>query len=216
MTQVTYTVDYLKEKRAALTLTDILSYLNADHEGKDFRRLLNTILRGHDKVEYEAKSDGGEGTFRFRPLHNIQSEGTLLAYLQSRRTAQGLSVRELRDGWPEAEKAIKQLESEGKLLVTRNKKDNHPRMIWVNDPSLSHTIDGEFQNIWKNITLPEPKSLADDLERVGLTPANKSRNLKKPVKQETKKPKKPRRGGKTTNTHMAGILRDYSHLKKRD
>ena len=214
MTQVTYAIEYLKNKNSPQTLSDIISYLSVQHRGKEFRRVLNTILTDHDKVEYERKDDGGEGTFRFRPVHNIRSKETLLGHLQSRQSAQGLSVKELRDGWPGVEAAIDDLELEDKLLVTRNKKDNHARMLWLNDPSLSYEIDPEFQAIWQKIKLPEPKGLADELEKAGLTPANKSRNAKKLVKQETKKPKKPRRGGKTTNTHMAGVLRDYSHLKK--
>ena len=214
MTEVTYAIEYLKTKSTPQTLADIVSYLSIQHRGNEFKRLLNAILTSHEKVEYERKDDGGEGTFRFRPAHNIRSRDTLLKHLQPRHTAQGLSVRELRDGWPEVESAIDDLEIEDKLLVTRNKKDGHARMIWANDPSLSYEIDSEFQAIWQKIRLPEPKALADELEKAGLTPANKSRNAKKMVKQETKKPKKRKAGGKTTNTHMAGVLRDYSDRKK--
>ncbi|KAL9104179.1 MAG: hypothetical protein Q9163_000831 [Psora crenata] len=214
MTQITYAIEYLKSKGTPQTLTELLSYLSLQHRENDYKRTIATILMNHDKVEYERKTDGGEGTFRFRPVHNIRSKNALMGHLQSQPTAQGLSVRELRDGWPDAEAAIDELEAEGKLLVTRNKKDNHAKMVWANDPSLSYTIDDEFQSIWQRIKLPEPKALADELEKAGLMPANKSRGVKKVIKQEVKKTKKPRKGGKTTNTHMAGVLRDYSHLKK--
>ena len=214
MTQVTYAIEYLKTKGTPQTLTDLLSYLSIQHRENEYKRTIGTILMSHEKVEYDRKNDGGEGTFRFRPVHNIRSKDSLLGHVQSQRTAQGLSVRELRDGWPGAEAAIDELEREGRLLVTRNKKDNHAKMVWANDSSLSFTIDEEFQAIWQKIKLPEPKVLADELERAGLTPASKSRNTKKSIKQEVKKSRKPRRGGKTTNTHMAGVLRDYSHLKK--
>ncbi|KAL9131209.1 MAG: hypothetical protein Q9217_000811 [Psora testacea] len=214
MTQITYAIEYLKSKGTPQTLTDLLSYLSLQHRENDYKRTIGTILMNHDKVEYERKSDGGEGTFRFRPVHNIRSKNTLIGHLQSQPTAQGLSVRELRDGWPGAEAAIDELEGEGKLLVTRNKKDNHAKMVWANDPSLSYKIDDEFQTIWQRIRLPEPRALADELENAGLMPANKTRNVEKPIKQDVKKTKKPRKGGKTTNTHMAGVLRDYSHLKR--
>ena len=213
MTQVTYAIEYLKNKGTPQTLTDLLSYLSIPPHEHEYKRTIGTILTSHEKVEYDRKNDGGEGTFRFRPVHNIRSKDSLLGHVQSQRTAQGLSVRELRDGWPNAEAAIDELERQGKLLVTRNKKDNHAKMVWANDPSLSFTVDEEFQAIWQKLRLPEPKVLADELERAGLTPASKSRNAKKSAKQETKKTRKPRRGGKTTNTHMAGVLRDYSHLK---
>ena len=214
MTQVIYAVEYLKTKNTPQTLTDIFSYLSVNHMSDSYKRTLGTILMNHDKVEYDRKKDGGEGTFRFRPVHDIRSRETLLRHLQSQRSAQGLSVRELRDGWPGAEAVIDDLEIEGKLLVTRNKKDNHAKMVWIDDPSLFYPIDDDFKTMWQKIRLPEPRALADELEKAGLTPANKSRNANKAVKPEVKKTKKPRRGGKTTNTHMSGVLRDYSHLKK--
>ena len=110
--------------------------------------------------------------------------------------------------------SINKLEKEGKLLVTRNKKDGQARMVWPDDPSLTIHIDDEFKNIWHKIKLPAADALADELEREGLTPTNKARGVKAKPKVQEKKTKKPRKSGKTTNTHMIGILRDYSHLKK--
>ncbi|KAI4190110.1 MAG: hypothetical protein LQ346_004980 [Caloplaca aetnensis] len=214
MTQITYAIEYLKSRNTPQTLSDILSYLSMQTREQSYKSSVEKILRGHDKVNYYPAKEGTAALFSFRPAHNIRSAESLLKYLQAQRTAQGLSVKELRDGWPDAEDAITQLEGEGKLLVTRNKKDNHARMVWPNDPSLGFEIDEEFQNIWNRIKLPEPGALADELEKEGLTPANKNRTMKKPVKVQEKTKRKPRSGGKTTNVHMAGILRDYSHLKK--
>ncbi|KAL8949483.1 MAG: hypothetical protein Q9222_004406 [Ikaeria aurantiellina] len=214
MTQITYAIEYLKSKTTPQTLSDILSYLSMQTREESYKRAIEKILIRHDKVNYEPKREGSAALFSFRPAHNIRSPESLLRYLQAQQTAQGLSVKELRDGWPEAEDAITQLEIEDKLLVTRNKKDNHARTVWLNDPSLTFEVDEEFQNIWHKIKLPEPGALADELEREGLTPANKNRLMKKPVKVQEKTKRKARAGGKTTNVHMAGVLRDYSHLKK--
>ena len=74
-------------------------------------------------------------------------------------------------------------------------------------------IDDEFKLIWNKIKLPEPSDLADDLEREGLTPTNKNRGIKAKPKVQEKKTKKPRKSGRTTNTHMTAVLRDYSHMK---
>ena len=123
-------------------------------------------------------------------------------------------MRALRDGWPGAEDAINGLESAGKLLVTRNKKDDHAKMVWPNDPSLRFEMDDEFRGMWHKIRLPEAGAVAEELEREGLTPTNKSRVVRAKAKVAEKKTKKPRKSGKTTNTHMVGVLRDYSHLKK--
>ena len=210
MTKVTYAVTYLKDKETPQTLTDLLLYLSLQYQTEEYKKMIATILINHDKVNYDKRT----GTFAYKPIHSIRSAEQLLRYLQSQPTAQGLKVRELRDGWQDAEEAIDTLEAEGKLLVTRNKKDNHPTMVWPNDPSLAFNIDDEFQQMWHKIKLPEAGALADELEKEGLTPANKSRGIKIKPKQVEKKTKKPRKGGKTTNTHMMGVLRDYSHLKK--
>ncbi|KAL8841651.1 MAG: hypothetical protein Q9170_000865 [Blastenia crenularia] len=214
MTQITYAIEYLKNKDTPQSLSDILSYLSMQTREDNYKNNIEKILMRHDKINYHPKSEESPPLFSFRPAHNIRSSEDLLRHLQSQHTAQGVSVKELRDGWPDAEDAITQLEMEGKLLVTRNKKDNHARMVWPNDPSLGFEIDEEFQNLWHRIKLPEPGALADELEREGLTPANKHRLIKKPMKVQEKAKRKPRSGGKTTNVHMAGILKDYSHLKK--
>ena len=214
MTQITYAVEYLKTKGIPQTLNDLLSYLSVQHKEDQYKNSIAAILQRHDKVDFERKGAGAESTYSFRPVHNIRSADRLLGHLQSQRTFQGLSARELRDGWPQAEDAIDELEQQGKLLVTRNRKDNHAKMVWPNDPSLKFGVDDEFQNIWHKIKLPPPDALADELKREGLTPANKKGSKKAMMKTPEKKTKKPRKGGRTTNTHMAGVLRDYSHLKK--
>lgn len=214
ITQVTYALEKLKEKDVPWTWQRLGEYLSLHGREKGYGQALKTILMSHEKVNYQ-KVDGKErDLFSFRPIHNIRSADELLGYLQAQPTAQALSVKDLKDGWHGALDAIDHLEKQGKLSVTRHKKDESARFVWPNDPSLFFSIDQEFKTMWQRIKLPEPGALADELEREGLTPANKSRAVKvKPLKQE-KKTKRARKGGKTTNTHMAGVLRDYSHLKK--
>ena len=213
-TQIYYAIENLKEKGRPQTLTDIISYLNIHNESEKHKTNIAHVLKNHAKVDYDPKNDGGEGTFSYRPIHNIRTADGLLGFLQSQKTAQGLDVKKLKDGWAGAEAEIDNLETQGKLLVTRNKKDSHAKMVWLDDPTLSFPVDDGFQSIWHKIQLPEPEQLANDLEKAGLQPANKSRGTKARSVEQTKKAKKPRKGGKTTNTHMAGVLRDYSHLKK--
>ena len=214
ITQVTYALEKLKEKDIPWTWQRLGEYLSLHGRDKGYGQALKTILMKHEKVNYERIDGKEKDLFSFRPIHNIRSADELLRYLQSQPTAQALSVKDLKDGWHGALDAIDNLEKQGKLSVTRHKKDDSARFVWPNDPSLFFSIDEEFKTMWQKIKLPEPGALADELEREGLTPANKSRSVKaKPVKQE-KKTKRARKGGKTTNTHMAGVLRDYSHLKK--
>ncbi|PGH12842.1 hypothetical protein AJ80_06551 [Polytolypa hystricis UAMH7299] len=216
MTQVVFAIEHMKSKDYPLKFADIMSYLSLQQQGHDpgYIQALKRILQSHDKVEYDPKGANGEGTFRFRPPHNIRTAEQLLAKLQSQPTAQGMSVRELREGWPNIVEAINKLEKAGKLLVTRNKKDDHPKMVWANDPSLIQHFDPEFRQIWEKIKLPDANTVMEELETAGITPTSKNKVVKQRPKIEHKKVKKVRRSGKTTNTHMAGVLRDYSHLKR--
>ncbi|EEA23771.1 transcription factor TFIIE beta subunit, TFIIEB, Tfa2 [Talaromyces marneffei ATCC 18224] len=216
MTNVLYAIQKMKEKNAPLTFEDIVGYLSLQERRHDqgYVHALRSILQVHDKVNYDPSGADGKGTFSFRPPHNIRSEEQLLQKLQSQTTMTGILVKDLKEGWSGVEQTIDKLEQEGKLLVTRNKKDNHPKMVWANDPSLMHKFDDEFRVIWEKTKVPDQQQVIEDLEKAGMIPTNKNKVVKPRPKVEQKKTKKPRRTGKTTNTHMMGILRDYSHLKR--
>lgn len=216
MTQVLFAIEHMKNKGIPLKFPDIVSYLSLQQRpnGQGYIHALRNILQRHEKVEYDPQGANGEGTFSFRPPHNIRSTESLLRHLQGQTTASGMSVRELREGWPDVEETINRLEKEGKLLVTRNKKDDRAKMIWANDPSLIQHFDGEFRQIWEKIKIPDEQAVKEELEKAGITPTGKNRVVKVRPMVEQKKVKKPRRSGKTTNTHMMGVLRDYSHLKR--
>lgn len=216
MTNVLYAIQKMKEKNAPLTFEDIVGYLSLQERRHDqgYVHALRSILQVHEKVDFDATGANGNGTYSFRPPHNIRSEEQLLQKLQSQTTMTGILVKDLKEGWPGVEQSIDKLEKEGKLLVTRNKKDNHPKMVWANDPSLMHHFDDEFRAIWEKTKIPDQQLVIEELEKAGMIPTNKNKVVKPRPKMEQKKTKKPRRTGKTTNTHMMGILRDYSHLKR--
>ncbi|KAI9865859.1 MAG: hypothetical protein M1824_000119 [Vezdaea acicularis] len=216
MTQVTYAVDRLKSEEKALSFDEIVRYLSL--RGEPGQKNLAHILRRHERIEWKADSKShswNSGTFRFKPIHNIHSGTELLTYLQSQRTAQGILMKELKEGWSAAEAVVDELESEGKLLVTRNKKDNHARAVWPNDPSLSVAIDDEFRYLWHRIVVPKDADLPSELVKLGLQPTSSdgSKKIKTAPKPKEKKQKK-RRVGKTTNNHLIGVLRDYSNVQR--
>ncbi|KAL2814889.1 hypothetical protein BDW59DRAFT_154069, partial [Aspergillus cavernicola] len=134
MTQVVFAIEHMKNKGLPLTFSDIVSYLSLQHRANDqgYIQALRSILQMHEKVQFDPSGANGEGTFSFRPPHNIRTTEQLLQKLQAQSTGIGMSARELREGWPNVEDAINQLEKEGKLLVTRNKKDDHAKMVWAN------------------------------------------------------------------------------------
>jgi transcription initiation factor TFIIE subunit beta len=214
MTQVIYAIDHVKEKDRPLSFDEILGYLSLQHSSEQDIKALHYILKIQSRLEYNRKGLNGIGSFTYRPIHNVRSEDDLKGFLQKRTTAQGVSVKELKDGWKGADKAIAALERKGEVLVTHLKKDNAPKMVWHNDPTLIHKVDENFHKLWHSIKLPSnPEELRSKLEAAGLKPAS----APKPIvvaKPKEKKKKAVRRGGRQTNTHMVGILRDYSHKRK--
>jgi transcription initiation factor TFIIE subunit beta len=219
-TQVTYVIEFLKKKDEPKTFREILEYLSQVNTDESKKVLIAKILSQHERVAWQPDPQlktqtWDSGTFSHRPVINVKTKKDLIAYLQNKADAQGVSVKDLKDGWPDCEDAIDELEAEHKILVTRTKKDNHARMVWSNDPSLVHIVDEEFKVMWKNTELPSVDELVRKLIEANQKPASEdpSKRVKVAAKKAPKPKRASRRGGKTTNTHMAHLLKDYSHKK---
>lgn len=201
LSNLTYAVDYLKKSETSKSIGDITSYLNVQSSPS-----LIQLLQRHEKVDYESQS----GLYAFRPLHNIRSAFDLLQFLQNELGGNGLAVKELKDGWPSALDEILRLEEDKLVLVLRAKKDNQPRMVWANDVSKEMPIDTEFITMWRSLAVPSISDLPHELERVNLKPTSVDpATIKRAPAPKKEKQQKPRRG-RITNTHLPGILRDYS------
>jgi transcription initiation factor TFIIE subunit beta len=212
-TQFTYTIEHLKADQRWFTLKEILGYLNIREDDITMVRSLEHLFRSNNdsnRIEWDRRNN----LYRYRPKYNIRNAAELKGWLQNQKSAAGLPVKDLKDGWPGAADAINELEKKQEVLVGRHKKDNQPKTVWINDPSLMHKMDPEFQSEWHKIQLPpNPDDLRSKLISAGLKPSSTAR---KPVASgpKEKKRKAARKGGKQTNTHMASILKDFSHLRK--
>ncbi|KAL7276008.1 transcription factor TFIIE beta subunit, TFIIEB, Tfa2 [Rhizina undulata] len=207
LTQVHHAVQYLKGREVPQSPAQIAGYLSIQ-----LTPTLLDILKRNERILY----DPAVGTFEFKPIHNIRSSQSLLAFLQQQTTAQGLSVKELKDGWAAAVEVIADLEEQGEILVTRTKKDNQPRMVWINDKTLDVEVEDEFKTIWHKITIPPPAELPGELEKAGLKPTSiDPASIKKDKPSQNKGRKKPvNRRVKVSNTHMSSILKDSKDLRK--
>lgn len=220
-TQVTYIIEFLKKKGEAKTFKEVLEYLSQVNAPEQTKRALASILRKHGRVTWIPDSDlksqsWDSGSFKHRPIIAVRSKTELIAYLQRKSDAQGVSVKELKDGWPDCEEALTDLELEHRILVTRTKKDNHARMVWANDASLYHNVDYDFIKMWNDIKLPDTDDLVKKLMDAGQKPASEdpSKRAKAAPKDNPRKKKPARKGGRTTNTHMEHLLQNYDHLRK--
>ena len=215
-TQVTYIIEFLKKKGESKTFQEVLQYMSFMGLPDQQKRTLASILRKHGRVQWipdPTKKTYDSGKFKHRPIINVRTKDQLLAYLQRKADAQGVSVKELKDGWPDCEGAITELEQQHRLLVTRTKKDGHARMVWADDSTLRHTVEPEFETMWHRIELPD--DLVKKLIDAGQKPASEdpSKRAKAPPKAKDKKKRPPRKGGRTTNVHMEHLLRDFDHLR---
>ncbi|KAK5004062.1 hypothetical protein LTR28_009388 [Elasticomyces elasticus] len=214
-TQVYYAVEYLKSKDRAIAFKDVWEYLSVPDNLKPSEGALRRLLQGHQKVEYEPTGLNGQGSYRFRPTHNVRSADELKGYLQRQTTAQGIPVRELRDGWPSCLETVAEMEAKGEILVTHNKKDNAPKMIWANDPSLALNIDEDYKQFWHKTKLPQnANDLRLELHKNGITATSQVKETPKPKGAGKKRRKAVSATGRQTNSHMSAILKDYSHLKR--
>ncbi|KAF2468628.1 transcription initiation factor IIE, beta subunit [Lindgomyces ingoldianus] len=211
-TQVTYTIEFLRGKSRWMTFQEITEYLNIPLHEDHLRTQLEVIFRSPttSRIEHNPR----DNTYRYKPKYDIRNAAQLKGWLQTQKSAQGLAVRELKDGWPNVHEEIREPERKREILVNRNKKDQVAKTVWINDPSLMHNLDEDFRNEWHKILLPpNPDDLRNKLVAAGLKPSSAPRAAMA-AKPKEKKKKAPRRGGKQTNTHMASILKDYSHKRK--
>ena len=215
ITQLFWAIAHMKSKEnEASTAKDLLGYLNVP-PGSEVERRLREHFKRNQRIEYDPQGFGGQGSYMFKSPYGVRNGDELLAFLQRQTTAQGIKVGLLKEGWTSAIDTVEELEKEGKLLVTRNKKDSSPKMVWPNDPTLIHEVDNEFRNLWHDVQAPgTAEALRNELLHFGLTPTSQVKKAVAGSGDAKKKKKVPRSGGRTTNTHMAHILKDYSHLRR--
>lgn len=220
-TQITYAIAYLKDKGGQKTFKEILEYLSLVNAEERNKTLMFNILKNHPRVQFFPNPKPNvkvwdSGIFEHRPLLPVRSKADLIGYLQRLGSAQGVPVKDIKDGWKDCPEAIDEMEREHKLLVTRTKKDNTARMVWLDDPTLWNTPDLEFHTMWK-IELPSADEVVRKLIEAGQKPASEdpAKRIKAAPKPKEKKKRAARRGGKTTNTHMMHLLRDSNDLKRK-
>jgi transcription initiation factor TFIIE subunit beta len=209
-TNVVHATERLKARYPdSISTEELIAFVYPVHKREPNQiNLFKRFLQINPKVGYDAATD----SYTFKPLHNIANADDLLSYLQKQDTAIGIRVAELKDGWPEVEEAIDQLEKEHKLLVFRKKKDNHAQYVWANDPTLIAPLDQEFKDLWNQVALPSVEDTIRELKRMNHKSTGEVDRGDLGGKVEKKK-KKVRRGVKVTNVHMQGLFRDYSNQR---
>ncbi|CCD22265.1 transcription factor TFIIE subunit TFA2 NDAI_0A01070 [Naumovozyma dairenensis CBS 421] len=196
-----WATEYIQKKGKPVAMNELMDYLSLKPNDKVIE-----LLKKLEKISFDPKKNA----FKYVSTYDVHSEGELIKLLRSQVTFKGISCKELKDGWPQCDETINELEEESKILVLRTKKDRTPRYVWYNNGGDLHRIDEEFIKMWENVQLPQFSELPRKLQDLGLKPASVDpATIKRQTRVEVKK--KKQRRGKITNTHMAGILKDFSH-----
>lgn len=221
LAQVTYVIDWLKQKDEPKTMQEILEYVSARNKSAEEQEEFARSVRNSPRIQWSPDAALSEqtwrsGTYTHRPvIPNVKTKTQLLGYLQRRVDMRGVPVKDLKDGWPACEAAVDELEKQNRVLVLRWKKDNHPRTVWIDDPTLVHHVDPEFRSLWHKVEVPSLDNIVQRLNAVGQKPTSEDPRLKVIAAPKVEKKKRAtRRTGKSTNTHMEHLLKDYSHLKR--
>ncbi|KAI0477465.1 hypothetical protein GGR56DRAFT_637415 [Xylariaceae sp. FL0804] len=256
MTQLTYAVDFLKAKRAPKTLQEVLDHLTLNQLPDMQQKVFASLMQKHSRIQHlpapprsnnnTSSSSSGDkaqpqpppawrtGRYTFKAkIAGVHDKVSLLEHLQRKTDASGLSVKDLKDGWPDCDAALAELERDRKVLVVRTRKDNHAKFVWPDDPRLlegvsgsgpggsgsgsgSSVIDAEFQALWHKIELPSLDDIVRKLQAVGQKPASEDPRLKRleAPKQAAKKRRAARPPKNQSNSHMAHLLKDFSHMKR--
>lgn len=221
-TQMTFAVEYLKKKGEPKTITDIIDHLSLMNYTEEHKKELTEGLRGHPRIDW--KPDGSlreqtwkTGMYEHRPIiPGVKDAISLVAHLQRKTDASGVSVKDLKDGWPDCEDTLTKLENQHKILVVRTKKDNFPRYVWADDVSLHNSVQPEFQAMWRRVQLPSLDDMHRKLVSVGQKPTSEDPRKTGPTttKPKIQKKRANNRMSKATNVHMTHLLHDYSGMRR--
>ncbi|SCU96203.1 LAFA_0G04918g1_1 [Lachancea sp. 'fantastica'] len=200
-TKLLLATEYIQERGEAVPIEQIESYLSLSPENN-----VIPLLKNINKIKFDAKYN----TLQYVSIYDVHSAEELLQLLRAQVTFKGISCKELKDGWPQCTEVVDELENKNRVLVLRTKKDNQPRFVWYNFGGALGGVEEDFVKMWENCKLPQRGELPRKLQDLGLKPASVDPATVKRQSTRVEVKKRKQRRGKITNTHMAGILRDYS------
>lgn len=193
----------------ALTLEELLDETNQIDLSQRHKNWLIGALSNNIKVEPTP-----DGKFAFKPTFpKLRDSKSILRLLDEydRKGKGGILLEEIEESLPKADKYINKL-GDSILIIVRpvDKK----KVVFYNDKSLLPTkIDEEFQKLWRSVTVDslEESKIEEYLEKQGLA-TMQDLNARKAVPMQKRKKVTSKKGKnfKKTNTHVAGILQDYS------
>lgn len=226
-TQLTFALSRLKSKIGEpQTFQAITEYLGMCESAMQPKMDLMKALKDHPRVHWQpellpAEQSWGSGTLVYEPaVPNVKDGPSLLTYLRQAQISHGVAVKDLKDGWPDCDKTLTELDDKHEILISRKKNNDLPLRVWINDFPIHHAIPEGFRARWLSIELPSIEEMERQLEEAGLNPIGQRAQgptvtapcsgSRKP-KRRRKQMRQRQKSRMTTNVHMQHLLRDYSH-----
>ncbi|KAI1387502.1 transcription initiation factor IIE, beta subunit [Hypoxylon trugodes] len=225
MTQITYGIEYLKSKATPKTLQELLDHLTLHQLDESMQYAFAMAMQKHSRIQYnpppkskvnaDAKVPAWRlGTYEFRPLlPGVNTKVALLDYLQHKKDSGAIELKTIKDGWPNCEAAIDELEREHLILCVRTKKENAAKFIFRDNPELHNEVDPEFKAMWFKEKLPPADEMPRKLKALGQKATSDGSKLANNVQKAAPKRKKASRVQKKfENEHMRNI---FEQLKRK-
>lgn len=139
---MTYIHEYLRAQTEPKTGPEIMRHLEQNLYMREpsvakYQKIIDA-LRAQSVVRFvpdpqlsEQKWDSGSYVYLGK-LGGIKDKVGLLAHLQAKTTMEPLHYKELKEGWPQCDGALAELEREHKIIMVREKKG--PKHIFSDDP----------------------------------------------------------------------------------
>ncbi|KAG7485806.1 transcription initiation factor IIE subunit beta [Solea senegalensis] len=204
-------VNYMKTRHQNgdthfLTIDEILDETKLlDISLKQKQWLINEALVSNPKIDVR------DGTYGFKPKYNLKDKKALLRLLDKHDQLGmgGVLLDDVEEGLPNSAKAIKAL-GDQIIFVTRPDKK---KILFYNDKHCQFVVDEEFQKLWRSVPVDsmDEEKIEEYLKKQGITSMQEMGPKKVlPVQKRKKKSGQRKNHFKTHNSHLAGVLEDYS------
>lgn len=98
-----WATEYIQKKGKPVPLTELMDYLSMKRDDK-----VIGLLKKLERIEFDEK----KSTFKYLSTYDVHSAQELLTLLKNQVTFKGISFKDLKDGWPQCEETINDLEEE--------------------------------------------------------------------------------------------------------
>jgi len=193
-----------------LTLEEILDETNQlDVSSKTRQWLMSEALNNNPKIK--VTDDGGR--YMFKAPFELRDKKSLIKLLKRRdlNGEGGVYYDDINESLPRAEKIVQSLTGDGKIIQIPRPCDKK-KVLFYYDHTTDFDLDDEFIKQWRSVSVDgvDDSKIEEYLDKQGIRSMQDQGGKKFAVPKRKKGVGKKRAVNTKDNTHMSGILQDYS------